>query len=127
MRRRSLTLISLLLSLMFSVYGYVKVSEIRNRVVREYMRHKEFLFLLRNTEPFRTASEGELRDVLNGLGASVEKIETVGDGIEVVIREVSWRKLPIIIKRVEERFRIVFFEAVDNTGKGLFRVRVVVR
>ncbi len=127
MRRRTLTLISLGLSILFLVYGGFKVADIRDEVLREYLLQREFLYLMERVEKKRPASEVSVRDVLKELGFEPEGISTTDLGVEVILKDVSWRRLPHLVKEVERNFSLVSFEAVDNTGKGLFRVRMVLR
>ncbi|MDQ7038618.1 MAG: hypothetical protein Q9N26_05415 [Aquificota bacterium] len=127
MRRRTLTFISLLIGSIFLVYGTYRVSETKERILREYMRHKEFLYLIGGVERKRRADEASVRNLLEDFGVEPERISMTDLGVEVVVKELDWRLFPELIKRVEERFQIISLEAVDNTGRGRFRVRMVVR
>jgi len=126
-RKRTLILISLLVVSLFLVYGTYRVSETKERVLREYMRHKEFLYLIGRAEKRRRADEVSLRRLLKDFGIEPERVSVTDLGLEVVIGELSWRLFPELVRRIEERFQIVSLEAVDNTGRGRFRVRMVVR
>ncbi len=126
-KRRILDLVSLLIAVLFVIYGALKISETKERVLREYLRHKEFLFLMGTVERKERADEESVRDLLKELGIEPEKVITTEVGIEVVVDTLSWRVIPGFIKELEGRFKLVSFEAVDNTGKGRFRVRFVVR
>jgi hypothetical protein len=126
MRRRTLTLLSVLMALLFAVYGSIRVSEVRDLVLREYLRHKEFLYLKGKVSEKERAGEGSVRKVLEEMGLEPERVSVSELGVEVVM-DLSWRVLPELVRRLEERFHLVSLEAVDNTGKGRFRVRLVVR
>ena len=127
MKRRTLLLLSLGTALLFLVYGSLRVSEVRDEVIREYLRHKEFLSLTSKVEIKDRADEAGVRETLEGIGIRPERVVSTDQGIEVVVGEVSWRDLPRLVKVVEDRFDLVTLEAVDNTGKGRFRVRIVIR
>ncbi len=127
MRRRTLLLLSLGTALLFLVYGSLRVSDVREEVIREYLRHKEFLSLISKVEVKNRADEASVRRTLEDLGIRPERVASTDQGVEVVVGEVSWRDLPRLVKVIEDRFDLVTLEAVDNTGRGRFRVRVVVR
>jgi len=56
-----------------------------------------------------------------------ERVYVSEGGVEVVLGEITWSSLPRLVRDLERRFEVVRFSAVDNTGKGVFKVRVVLR
>ncbi len=48
-------------------------------------------------------------------------------GVEVKLKEVRWSLIPDLVRDLERRFELVSLSAVDNTGKGVFELRFVVR
>jgi len=83
------------------------VESVRDRITGEYFRHKEFLFDLRSLR--------------------ADSIYRSESGLEISMRNVHWRRIPDLILSLEKRFRLESFSAVDNTGKGVFEVRIVLR
>lgn len=126
--RRLVYILSLGLFLFFLIYTLPRLSELRAKVTYEYFKHREFLLELRLAKGMgrSAATESSLRDLLNRMGLKPESIYASDTGIEVKL-ELSWRKLPEVVKELERKHIIVNFSAVDNTGKGLFRTRIVVK
>jgi hypothetical protein len=71
-------------------------------------------------------TERSLELLLKRLGFEPESVYRSETGIEVKL-EVSWDRLPRLVKELERRYRLVSLSAVDNAGKGIFKVRFVVR
>ena len=126
--RRLFYFISLALFVVFIFYSLSQLSHVRGSISSEYFRHKEFLFnlSLAKAQGKEEATEDSLRRLLGSVGISPDSIYSSESGIEVRMK-VPWQKLPLLLKEVERRYRIVTFSAVDNTGKGKFEVRMVVR
>jgi len=129
LNRRMVYSFSILLFLFFLGYSLPSLGDFRSTLVREYFNHKEFLFNLKNAPRDRkkTAHEEDIQKVLSMVGVEAEKINRTESGLELKISELSWRKIPYLIKELENRYEIVSFSAVDNTGKGVFNVRIVLR
>ncbi len=129
LNRRIVYLLSVALALFFVVYTLPTVGKMRSRLSSEYFKHKEFLFNLKNAprELKRSADETGVGELLENLGVRAETVYRTESGLEVKLKELSWRKVPDLILRLEERYHIVSFSAVDNTGKGSFEVRIVLR
>ncbi|EDP75744.1 hypothetical protein [Hydrogenivirga sp. 128-5-R1-1] len=108
-------------------YTLPTVGKVRDRVASEYFKHKEFLLNLKLVKGKEKSvpTESDLREFLRNMGIEPESLYSSDTGVEVKF-ELSWKRLPELVKRVERRYRIVSFSAVDNTGKGLFKVRMVV-
>ncbi len=127
--RRIVYALSIGLFILFVGWTLPSLSEIRNSLVREYFKHKEFLFNLKQARYYKkhTPSEQDIETMLSGMGFKVEKILSSESGVEVTLEDVHWSKVHNLIKSLERRFEISSFSAVDNTGKGVFKVRIVVR
>ena len=127
--RRLVYMASLLISVFLLVYAILTAEDMRDRIVREYFEHKEFIFHLRNL-PVRMkepATEEALLSVLSKHGLEARKVFRTESGVEIQLKEVPWDSIPDMIKDLERRFEILSFSAVDNTGRGIFEIRVVVR
>ncbi len=127
--RRTLYMIFFLTVAFIFIYSYTLFEEKKETVIKEYFAHKRFLRDLREAvyKERKYATEKELRNLIIRYGLEIENIKRTGSGIEVKIREVYWKELIKLLKEIEDRYEIVSFRAVDNTGKGLFEVRLVVR
>lgn len=127
--RRSVYGASLLLFALLLTYALASLTELRGKLIREYFEHKNFLFTLRNLplKSRRPATEKEVSALLSRHGLEPQKIFKAESGVEVQLREVPWNLIPDLVKDLEDNFEIVKFSAVDNTGRGLFEVRIVVR
>ena len=127
--KRTVYAFSLLLFLLFLGYSLPSFRDLRNTLVREYFDHKEFLFNLKNAPRIKRnlARERDVREILSKLGVEPEKIVRTESGLELNIHELGWEKVPYLIKELESRYEILSFSAVDNTGKGVFDIRIVIR
>jgi len=110
-------------------YTLPSVGEVRNRISSEYLKHKEFLFNLKNASrsPRRSADENSVGQILEEMKLRPLSIYRSVSGVEVKLKNVHWKQVPDLILRLEKSFTIVSFSAVDNTGKGVFEVRMVLR
>ncbi len=127
--KRILYALSLGMFALFVGWTLPSLGELRNSLVREYFKHKEFLFNLKQARSYKrySPSEQDIETMLSGMGFKVEKILSSESGVEVTLEDVHWSKVHNLIKSLERRFEIASFSAVDNTGKGIFKVRIVVR
>jgi len=127
--RRLFYAVSLVLSLVYLLSVASAVQGSRDRIVKEYFQHKEFLFLLWNlpAKPKEPASEKTLLSLLSRHNIEPKRIFKTESGVEVELGEVPWDLVPVLVKEVEERFELFSLSAVDNTGKGIFQLRMVVK
>lgn len=129
LNRRTIYILSVALALFFAGYTIPTVESVRDRITGEYFRHKEFLFDLRRASlSFRkSADEREVGELLENMDLRADSIYRSESGLEISMRNVHWRRIPDLILSLEKRFRLESFSAVDNTGKGVFEVRIVLR
>ncbi len=127
LRRRTVYLIALGLGIVMFLYTLPTLAQLRDRFVQEFFKHKEFMFYLKNAKAStkKQLTEEEVLELNRRYRITPEKIQRTETGYEVEIKELSWRTLPYLIKDIEKNFRIVTLSAVDNTGKGSFKVRMV--
>ncbi len=120
-----------ILTLVCGLYVYLlsaDYSAFRNALNRELSKHKEFLFMLENlTPPSEELTEKGLRRTLSALGIEPKSISQTPAGIEVVISELKAVHIPELILSLEDKGKVVSFRAEDNTGKGKFSVRFVIK
>ena len=126
--RRLIYILSLGLFVLFTGFTLPYLGEVRNKMVSEYFKHKEFLYNLQLAQRVKrkTADEDSLRSLLQRIRVKPEALYSSDSGIEIKLK-LHWSKLPFLVKEVERHYRVLSLSAVDNTGKGLFEVRMVVR
>ena len=114
----------LLVVLVFVFFSDYK--ELRNFVNVQYLKFKEFFFLLNNLERKKKLplTEVAIRNVLERHGLELKRISEITNGYEVEIKEVRANVLPRLIKDLENYGVISELEAVDNTGKGKFYLKL---
>ncbi len=114
----------LLVVLVFVFFSDYK--ELRNFVNVQYLKFKEFVFLLNNLERKKKLplTEVAIRNVLERHGLELKRISEITNGYEVEIKEVRANVLPRLIKDLENYGVIFELEAVDNTGKGKFYLKL---
>ncbi len=114
----------LLVVLVFVFFSDYK--ELRNFVNVQYLKFKEFFFLLNNLERKKKLplTEVAIRNVLERHGLELKRISEITNGYEVEIKEVRANVLPRLIKDLENYGVIFELEAVDNTGKGKFYLKL---
>ncbi|HIQ31474.1 MAG TPA: hypothetical protein EYH49_04860 [Aquifex aeolicus] len=127
--KRLLYVLSLVFSCVILFYGMSFLMDTKEALTREYFRHKEFLFLLRSLPPLvkEPATEDGVIALFSEHRLKPERVYVSEGGVEVVLGEITWSSLPRLVRDLERRFEVVRFSAVDNTGKGVFKVRVVLR
>ena len=115
---------SLILLILFFLF-FTDYKDLRNFINVQYLKFKEFVFLLNNAERKRKLplTETAVRSVLERYGLELKRISEITNGYEVEVKEVSAKLLPRIIKELENYGTLNEFEAVDNTGKGKFFLR----
>ena len=122
--------IAVILSIVIlSVLAYVFIedfNEFKNFINREHIRFKEFVFLLENVkrEEKLPLTESTLRGIIGRYGLEIKRIFSTENGYVVEVKEVEAGVLPKLIKELEKYGKISEFEAVDNTGKGKFFLKL---
>ncbi len=128
LKKRHLYGFFLLLSLLYIYLLSAKAGYLKELLNREYLRHKEFLFMLNNIDAeVRSLDERAVREIIEGLGIEIKSISETPSGIEVTLPEVRASLLPRLIFKLEEIGKVVSLSSEDNTGKGKFNVRLVVK
>jgi hypothetical protein len=127
--RRVLLAISVGVSLIFLTLIAIKGEEFKKTLTKEYFSHKKFLFHLKNVRyvPKKQPSEKDVRGIFERYRIKTESVYRSDTGLEVKAKNVLWRVLPLLLRDLEKNYTIVHFSAVDNTGKGVFEIRIVLR
>ena len=130
LNKRILILAMFSIFLVGYIYLYIEYSDARNRINKEYTRYKEMSFLLKN---FRSEKRKEIDEVIlnklfKGKGVEVKSISKVEDTFLIHLKEVDMVRLTDIIYSIEKwGVEIVQMEAIDNTGKGRYEVKIKLR
>ncbi|AAC07404.1 hypothetical protein [Aquifex aeolicus] len=116
-------------ALLLFVYSYAFISdfsEFKNFLNIQYLKFKEFLFLLNNAEEKRRGTLNE--DVLRQLTENLELVSIRYEygKYEVKLRKVNAVELVSLLKELENYGKVEKLEAVDNTGRGIFDVKFIV-
>ena len=93
----------------------------------EHSRYKEFLYLLQKAVPPKHLTENVLRHLITSVGGNLKAISKVGNRFGIEADNINAKKLPLLLKRLEEYGEIEDFEAVDNTGKGNFYLKLTLK
>ncbi len=122
-------LLSAFISILFAGILIHEGVKTREKLTDEYFKHKKFMFQIKNIThgPKKHATEKEVRSLLERHKINIGSIYSGETGIEVKAENVYWGIIPYLVRDLERNYTIVQFSAVDNTGKGMFDVRIVVR
>jgi len=116
-------------ALILFIYSYAFVndfSELKNFLNNQYLKFKEFLFFLNNAENRKrgTLNEDVIREITRNL--ELVSIRYEYGKYEVKLRKVNALELVNLLKELENYGKVEKLEAVDNTGKGIFDVKLIV-
>ncbi|RUM30454.1 MAG: hypothetical protein DSY32_02220 [Aquifex sp.] len=122
-------LVYLLSTLLLFVCFYVFISdfsEFKNFLNDRYLRFKNFLFLLNNTESKKRGNLNE--EILRELTKSLELVSINYEygKYEVKLRKVNAIELVNLLRELENYGKVEKLEAIDNSGRGIFDVRLIV-
>jgi len=122
---------TLILSLFtFCLYTFmVDFNDFRNFLNNQYVKFKDFVFLLENTEyrETRPLNEELIRNLAQKYGLNLKEINYRQGKYVISLREVDGRALVLFIRDLEQNGVLESLEAVDNTGKGKFDTKITLR
>jgi len=130
LNKRILILTMFSIFLVGYIYLYIEYSNARNRINKEYTKYKEMSFLLKNfkSDKIQEIDEVILNKLFKGKGVEVKSISKVEDTFLIHLKEVDMVRLTDIIYSIEKLgVEIVQMEAIDNTGKGRYEVKIKLR
>jgi hypothetical protein len=108
------------------LFYYSKYSSVREDINNYHNEFKRFLYLLENAEaPQYKVGKETLLQISSHL--KLEKINKVGNTYELVFSSVPANRLVFLIYRLEKYGEIEEISAVDNSGKGFFHLRIVLK
>ena len=128
-QKRILYMISIAISFGMFLYVIGHLLELKSAFLSKYSEHKEFLLALNRVSLHggKAVKESDVSKLLEEMGLSLKRIYTSNGVVEVEISEVPWIKVPDLLYRIEKAYSIHKFSAVDNTGKGVFDVKLVLK
>lgn len=121
-----------LVLLLFTFYLYtflVDFIDFRNFLNTQYVKFKDFVFLLENTEykETRPLNEKLIRNLAQKYSINLKEISYREGRYVISLREVDGRALVLFIRDLEQNGVLESLEAVDNTGKGKFDIKITLR
>lgn len=124
-RKWAYILTGLILLILFYIF-FLDYSSLKNFVNVQHMKFKEFVFLLNNVERKKRLplTESSLRMVLNRYRLDLKGITEITNGYQIEIKEVDGKLLPRLIGELENYGKVTEIEAVDNTGRGRFYLKL---
>jgi len=103
--------------------------DFRNFLNTQYVKFKDFVFLLENTEykETRPLNEKLIRNLAQKYSINLKEISYREGRYVISLREVDGRALVLFIRDLEQNGVLESLEAVDNTGKGKFDIKIILR
>ncbi|WP_448587624.1 hypothetical protein [Thermocrinis sp.] len=130
LRKRDVSLVLMILSALLIYVLFSKYYKLRDEYYRDYLRHKEIMFLLANygERKREEPTESLIRELFSSYGVDFRSFRRVETGYEVEGRSLRGERLPALVYALEDRgIRIVKLKTVDNTGEGLFDIYMLLR
>lgn len=126
------TLNTLLFVFGFLLVGFMlfRYFDLRENFYREYLKHKEIMFLLSNYENKSkiTVNEEFIKSVFSKYSVEINSFNQVSQGTEIKGKKLSGSVLPELFFTLEDAgAEIVKFKLIDNTGSGIFDYEIILR
>ena len=126
-----------MLTTLLFIFGFILVGfillryfDLRENFYREYLKHKEIMFLLYNYENKRKINVNEefIKSVFSKYSVEITSFNQVSQGIEIKGKNLSGAVLPELFFMLEDAgAEIVKFKLIDNTGSGIFDYEIILR
>jgi len=126
-----------MLTTLLFIFGFILVSfillryfDLRENFYREYLKHKEIMFLLSNYENKRKINVNEefIKSVFSKYSVEITSFNQVSQGIEIKGKNLSGAVLPELFFMLEDAgAEIVKFKLIDNAGSGIFDYEIILR
>jgi hypothetical protein len=125
------------LTTLLFIFGFILVGfillryfDLRENFYREYLKHKEIMFLLYNYENKRKINVNEdfIKSVFSKYSVEITSFNQVSQGMEIKGKNLSGAVLPELFFMLEDAgAEIVKFKLIDNTGSGIFDYEIILR
>jgi len=126
-----------MLTTLLFIFGFILVGfillryfDLRENFYREYLKHKEIMFLLSNYENKRKINVNEefIKNVFSKYSVEITSFNQVSQGMEIKGKNLSGAVLPELFFMLEDAgAEIVKFKLIDNTGSGIFDYEIILR
>jgi hypothetical protein len=103
---------------------------LRDSYYRDYLKHKEIMFLLANYQGRKREAPTEqlVRGLFSQYQGEFRSFRQTEAGYEVQGTNLPGERLPYLIYALEEKgINVQKLRAVDNTGQGLFEIYLLLR
>ena len=126
-----------MLTTLLFIFGFILVGfillryfDLRENFYREYLKHKEIMFLLSNYENKRKINVNDefIKNVFSKYSVEITSFNQVSQGIEIKGKNLSGAVLPELFFMLEDAgAEIVKFKLIDNAGSGIFDYEIILR
>ncbi|WP_448583918.1 hypothetical protein [Thermocrinis sp.] len=130
LRKREVGLILLTFSFLLAYLFLSKYYELRDKYYRDYLKHKEIMFLMKNFAQTKREqpTESLIRELFLSHGVDFKSLRQVETGYEVRGANLRGEKLASLVYAIEEKgIKIIKLKAVDNTGEGIFEIYMLLK
>jgi hypothetical protein len=130
LKKRYAIIFFVLLSALLAFLLLDRYYKLRDTYYRDYLKHKETMFLLANYQERKMGAPTEqlLRILFFHYKGEFRSFRQTEAGYEVQGTNLPGENIPYLIYFLEERgISVQKLRAVDNTGQGLFEVYLLLR
>lgn len=130
LNRKRLTILLFISGFILVGFILLRYFDLRENFYREYLKHKEIMFLLSNYENKRKINVNEefIKSVFSKYSVEITSFNQVSQGIEIKGKNLSGAVLPELFFMLEDAgAEIVKFKLIDNTGSGIFDYEIILR
>ncbi len=129
-RAKTLKVIALLMSFFLIVIFLLTYFHKRERFYREYIKHKEIMFIIANhkTKTKMEINESTIKNIISQNGGEFKSFAKITDGYEIKGKNLSGIRIPQFIFTLEnEGLEIAKFKAIDNTNNGIYDFEILIK
>lgn len=127
---KTLKVIALLMSLFLILIFLLTYFHKRERFYREYIKHKEIMFIIANhkTKTKMEINESTIKNIISQNGGEFKSFSKITDGYEIKGKNLSGIRIPQFIFSLEdEGLEIAKFKAIDNTNNGIYDFEIFIK
>lgn len=128
--KKTLNLIVFGITIIFFIVLIFEYFNLRENFYKEYLKHKEIMFILSNykTKAKAEINEEYIKNILQNNGAEFKSFSQAINGFEIKGRNLNGGRIPLLIYSIENAgIEVVKFKAVDNTGSGIYDFEIILR
>jgi hypothetical protein len=130
LKKRDAIIFFVLLSVLLAFLLLDRYYKLREIYYKDYLKHKEIMFLLANYQEKKREEPTEqlIRMLFSQYQGEFRSFRQTEAGYEVQGTNLPGERLPYLIYALEERgISVQKLRAVDNTGRGLFELYLLLR